>query len=212
MKTFELDNQYYLMRHGQSIANKEGLIVSKPHNAMNGYGLTTKGAEQVLNAALNTRLGRNIVIVSSDYKRAIETANIMHSVLGVTEPVLLEPLLRERDFGNWELTEHDNYDKVWEEDLNNPTQATNNVETVSQTLTRGLNAIEKLEDQYKGKKILLVGHGDVLQILCAHHHDINARFHRSLNSIANADIRSLTQAATMQKTILSPNQPQALGA
>lgn len=187
----KLSNRYYLMRHGESIANKEGLIVSSAFNAINRYGLTNKGAQQVLNAALNTRLGSELVIISSDYKRAIETATIMHSVLGATLCVGYEPLLRERDFGDWELGEHENYEKVWQQDLTNPQERINNVETVEETLERGLSVISKLEETFSDKKILLVGHGDVLQILFAYHHNINPRFHRSLNSIANADIRSL---------------------
>ena len=197
----KLNNRYYLMRHGESIANKEGLIVSKSNNALNHYGLTTKGADQVLNAALNTRLGKKIIIVSSDYKRAVETASIMHSVLGASQPVTHEPLLRERNFGDWELTEHENYENVWQQDLTRPEQSVNNVETVEQTLSRGLKVIANLEANYNNEKILLVGHGDVLQIMFAYHHNINPRFHRSLSSIANADIRSLTQLETLQKDL-----------
>jgi len=197
----QLNNRYYLMRHGESVANKEGLIVSASKNALSNYGLTTKGADQVLNAALNTRLGKKIIIVSSDYKRAVETANIMHGVLGVSQTVTLEPLLRERNFGDWELTEHENYEKVWQQDLTNPKQSVNNVETVEQTLNRGLKVIANLEASYENKKILLVGHGDVLQIMFAYHHNINPRFHRSLSSIANADIRSLTQLEILQKEL-----------
>ena len=59
------------MRHGQSTANKQGLIVSAPDNALNDYGLTLNGANQVLEAALNTRLNTNTIIVSSDYKLSL---------------------------------------------------------------------------------------------------------------------------------------------
>jgi len=186
-----LKNKYYLMRHGESIANKQGLIVSSANNAINDYGLTTKGAEQVLKAAFNTRLNKQVIIVSSDYKRAIETANIIHSVLGVENPVVKEPLLRERDFGDWELSDHSNYNDVWQQDLLKPSECVNSVESVKQTLKRGCKVITKLESKYHKETILLVGHGDVLQILFAYYQDIEARFHRSLSCINNADIRSL---------------------
>ena len=58
------------MRHGESLANRRGIIVSKPENALNDFGLTPRGAEQVMQAALNTRLDRNTHEVSSDLKRA----------------------------------------------------------------------------------------------------------------------------------------------
>ena len=195
----KLNNKYYLMRHGQSTANKQGLIVSAPDNALNDYGLTLRGANQVLDAAINTRLNTNTIIVSSDYKRAIETANIMHSVLGIKTPVIKESLLRERFFGDWELSDHNNYNEVWKQDLINPASSSNKVESVDETLKRACKAIEKLETLYCDKTILLVGHGDVLQILGAYYQNISPRFHRSLNSIGNADIRSLQHNETKQK-------------
>lgn len=197
----QFKNRYYLMRHGESIANKEGLIVSSPNNAINRYGLTTNGANQVLEAALNTRLDDNAIIVSSDYKRAIESANIMHSVISTSSPIVIEPLLRERDFGQWELSDDSYYNNVWQQDIKSPNTRVNNVESVQQTLSRGLQVIKKLESMHQEKKILLVGHGDVLQILLAYYHQIDPRFHRSLNPIANADIRSLSQYDAYQKAL-----------
>ncbi len=187
------NNRYYLMRHGESLANRRGLIVSHPENAIENYGLTTKGAEQVMDAALKTRLSSDTVIISSDFKRAKETADIVSSVISSNDAVTLEPKLRERNFGDWELADHANYETVWQHDINNPSQSQQNVESVDQVLDRGLSVLTVLDKKYTNKNILLVGHGDVLQILLAHHHNINPRFHRSLSSIGNADIRSLAK-------------------
>lgn len=200
MNDAKRNNRYYLMRHGESLANRNGLIVSHPENAIDNYGLTAKGAEQVMNAALHTRLNIDTVIVSSDYKRARETAEIMHGVLGCKQPIKTDETLRERDFGNWELTDHQNYQQVWQNDINDPNNAANQVETVGQVLTRVLSTINHLDQQHTDKSILLVGHGDVLQILLAHHHNINPRFHRSLTSLANADIRSLAKLELAAKS------------
>jgi len=187
-------NRYFLMRHGESLANRRGIIVSKPENALNGFGLTPRGAEQVMQAALNTRLDRDTLVVSSDFKRAFETAEIMHSILSVSDTqVQIDTKLRERDFGDLELQDHGQYNDVWQHDLCHPNKRFKAVETVEQTLSRGLNVITKLEHDYTGRNILLVGHGDVLQILSAFHHDINPRFHRSLATFENACLRSLSK-------------------
>lgn len=185
-------NRYYLMRHGESTANRQGLIVSHPQNAINDYGLTTKGAEQVMNAALSTRLKNDTVIICSDYKRARETAEIVKSILGCSAELHLEPKLRERDFGQWELTDHKNYETVWRNDISHPQKKINDVETVNKVLERCLSVIEDLENKHRNRTILLVGHGDVLQVLLSYQHNIDPRFHRSLSSIGNADIRSLS--------------------
>ncbi len=181
------------MRHGESLANRRGLIVSAPDNALNDYGLTSKGADQVMASALNTRLSANITIITSDYKRARESAEIMSSVLSCSNDVLIDTRMRERDFGAYELSDHSNYETVWQNDVTNPDESINGVETVENVLKRGLATIESLEKTHRNQTILLVGHGDVLQILLSHHQNINPRFHRSLSSIGNADIRSLSK-------------------
>ena len=63
----QLENSYYVMRHGESLANIEKKIVSSPQNGLSGYGLTAKGKEQAA-AAINNfpNLGRDTVVVSSD--------------------------------------------------------------------------------------------------------------------------------------------------
>lgn len=189
----KLKNKYYLMRHGESLANRYNLIVSHEENALHGYGLTSMGAEQVVRAAVNTRLRKDTLIVSSDYKRAKETAEIMATILATSDPIQLQPLLRERDFGDYELHNHRSYELVWQQDLLRTSNPTNGVETVSQTLRRAQKAIETIEQTVKGRKVLLVGHGDLLQILQAHHHNIDTRFHRSLTTINNAEIRALNK-------------------
>jgi len=187
------------MRHGESLANRNGLIVSAPENALQDYGLTNVGAEQVMRAALNTRLDRTTLIVSSDYKRAVETANIMASVIDCENDTILDERLRERRFGDWELQDHANYEVVWKTDLTSPEKSINGVETVKNTLTRSLSLITDFEKRHNDRNILLVSHGDVLQILLAHHHNINPRFHRSLAGIGNADIRSLSKLELASK-------------
>jgi len=181
------------MRHGESIANLKGLIVSSPEQALAGFGLTGRGSHQVTHAALNTRLDRETIIVSSDYRRALETAEIVQSVIDTISPVSVDSRLRERDFGEYELMDHSHYNEVWKHDVNHPSESKNSVESVIDTLARGLDVIASLDQQYRNKSILLVSHGDVLQMLLAHHQCINPRFHRSLSNLANADIRSLTK-------------------
>lgn len=188
------------MRHGESLANRQGIIVSTPENALSRYGLTARGVEQTVQAALGTRLDRNTIIVSSDYKRAIETAEIVKSVIDVKTSISIDVNLRERNFGNYELQDHKRYDEVWQNDIAYPSNSMSGVETVDQTLERSLKVILALEALYIDSTILLVSHGDLLQMLFAHYHHINARFHRSISSINNAEIRSLAKLEIASKS------------
>lgn len=180
------------MRHGESIANRKGLIVSHPNNALDGYGLTTFGAEQAMKAAATTRLSSDMIIVSSDYRRARETAEIVQHVVAVSTPILYHQGLRERNFGNLELKDYEHYESVWYGDARKPELAEQGVESVHQCLERTKQVIDELESHCTDEKILLVSHGDVLQILLSYHQGIDPRFHRTITPIRNAEIRSLT--------------------
>ena len=190
-----MPNQYYVMRHGESSSNRQGIIVSKPCNARHYFGLTNKGAEQVMQSATYTRLGPDTIVISSDYRRAVETAEILHDIICLNTPLIFDARLRERDFGTWELTHHDNYRHVWQSDEQFPNQRVNRVESVSSVLSRVLTLVNELDNTYQNSKVLLVGHGDVLQILLAASQGLEPKFHRSLAPLRNAEIRSLPAIA-----------------
>ena len=198
------DNHYFLMRHGESVANHRGLIVSCPDNAVNGYGLTASGARQVTDSALATQLDRRTIIVSSDYLRARQTAELMHEITSAETSVELDPGLRERNFGEWELRGQAAYQTVWKNDLENPNLSIGEVESVADVLDRARKVISRLNGLYQNKSILLVGHGDVLQILLAFHHRLDPRFHRSLTAIKNAEIRILSDVSQDSNSGLRP--------
>ncbi len=166
-----LHNQYFALRHGESEANQREIIVSDPKNGMNMYGLTSKGAKQVrvtVQEAYDAGiLNSATVIYSSDFTRTQETAQIARQVLGCG-PVNLTPKLRERFFGNWEKTHTSNYEKVWSDDEKDFCHKKEGVESRAEVLERTLALIIVLEEQHKGKRFLLVSHGDPIQILHAY--------------------------------------------
>src|SRR5688500_18160549 len=99
-----LGNTYYALRHGKSLANEAEMIVSDPDQGVPGYGLSEEGRRQVASAVGKAREGHaldhNTLIVSSDFARARESAEIAAGILG-TEDIILTPKLRERFFGSW---------------------------------------------------------------------------------------------------------------
>ena len=191
-------NRYFAMRHGESIANRQQLVVSHESNALNGYGLTALAAEQVMQSALTTRLKADTIIVSSDYLRAKETADILRTIICAKAKVKLESRLRERDFGEFELGHINAYDKVWHNDELSICDKTMRIESVGSVLTRGLEVITELDQNFNGKDIVIVGHGDVLQILITYYQGFEPKFHRSIASIKNAKIRRLPSLENIQ--------------
>jgi len=81
----------FLIRHGETLGNA-ARIVQRPDNPLSPRGIAQ--AER-----LARRLGREPVarIMSSDLTRAAMTAAHLRQVTGA--PLQIEPLLRERDFG-----------------------------------------------------------------------------------------------------------------
>ena len=75
-----LKNHYFALRHGESMANVEGLIVSTPENGVPNYGLSDNGKNQVRQSVTSAKksklLNASTLIISSDFKRARESAEI----------------------------------------------------------------------------------------------------------------------------------------
>ncbi len=100
--------------------------------------------------------------------------------------------MRERYFGDWEQKHNRHYQDVWDEDINDPNHKNNNVESTAEVLDRTTSLIKDLEEKYSGKKILLVSHGDALQILQTGFEKVSSSCHRSLPHLNVAEIRELT--------------------
>jgi probable phosphoglycerate mutase len=190
-----LANRFSLMRHGQSKANVAGIIVSCMENDRRGdYGLSELGRQQALAAARGCDFPGDTVICSSDFSRARQTAEIVRAQLGAAEVVITEAL-RERCFGDWEGSPTGNYARVWAADETNPGDTDGNVEPAAAVLERTTALIVDLERRYSGRDILLVSHGDPLQILQAGFLRIDPSRHRSLPPLEVAEIRRLRLAA-----------------
>jgi probable phosphoglycerate mutase len=196
--TNTLRNNYYALRHGHSEANRDGIILSDPRLGVPEYGLTELGIEQV-RTSVNKALRENnpdlekekVIIISSDFKRAKETTDIAKEVLQIEQPAIYTPKLRERFFGDLEKTSNKGYDLIWSYDKDNSGHTWRNVESVDSTLSRSTGLIKELDNTYTDKTIILVSHGDTLQILQTGYLKIDPRQHRSVKHLNTAELRKL---------------------
>lgn len=194
-----LVNTYYVLRHGKSLANDEELIVSHPDDGVPCYGLSEEGwrqvAEAVENAINNHILDQTALIVSSDFARARETAESAARLLG-TQDIILTSRLRERYFGTWDKQHNRNYQRVWDADAADGTHKQDNVESTQEVVSRTTLLIMDLERDYSGRTILLVSHGDALQILQTAFERVDSSRHRQLLHLETGQIRKLELRAT----------------
>ena len=157
-----MNNIYFFMRHGQSLANLKHLVISDPKNGVKHYGLSALGKKQVLDSiSANKDLDKDTIIYSSDFKRARESAEIVRGYLKAKKPILKEEL-RERHLGNYEKGKDDMYDLFWAEDLKGKTLTS--VEPIQSVAARVTRLIQEIEKKHNNKKILFVAHGDIISV------------------------------------------------
>ncbi len=172
----------YIVRHGQTEENIRRMFQGHLPGT-----LTEKGKEQIRATAerLSAEDVRFRCIVTSDLKRAVDSANIIGEHLCL--PVIPMKVLRERDWGVYtgvllsEAVDKYRKDGKW-------VFPDGSVESEEEIFQRAQKALKELKERYKDDAIILVTHGQFARNLIA------ARFNGSYHEVAsfmNAEIRKL---------------------
>lgn len=149
-----------LVRHGQSEWNAIG--------RWQGWAdpeLSALGREQSRLATAG--VGRVDAVVSSDLRRAFDTATIMAEGLGVG-PVAVEPLLRERDVGEWTGLTRSEIEQRWPGALAGPMPDPPGGEGWAEVRERMRSAVDGLAATHTEEVVLAVTHGGVIRGLERH--------------------------------------------
>lgn len=188
----QLENRYFVLRHGEAKQNVQGILISDPNKGIDKFGLTLRGRRQVKKSLLeNDILDTDTLIFASDFKRTRETAGIAKKILKVSN-VYYRSELRERFMGEWEGKEEAKAaPKLWEGDAKNPDNKKRDVESPNEVLRRTTAFVRDLEKKQRGKKILLISHADPIHILQAGFMKIDSSRHREVPPIGNGEIREL---------------------
>ncbi len=191
-----LKNRYFIWRHGESEANISNVIVSKPENGIDNFGLTEAGIRQVRRQATITHLlsrgifGPDGLIYSSPFLRCIQTAEVIAQVTGLAE-ITVANELRERDFGELEGKHTSWYGVVYDLDKAYPSHNFFGVENTDEVSERVTVLVRDLEDRYERRKIILVTHADVGEILQTAFLGLPPQAHRELPKLGNSELREL---------------------
>ncbi|MBA0771763.1 hypothetical protein Gotri_007240 [Gossypium trilobum] len=219
-----LRNRYWVLRHGKSIPNEKGLIVSslviseidrarspcvmvdltrssKHGGDENGirleYQLASEGVEQAELAGKlflkelkeNDIPLENVRMCYSPFARTRHTAEVVASTLNLPfegpQCKVMEDL-RERYFGpSFELLSHDKYTEIWAMDEKDPFTRPEGGESVDDVASRLASAMATMESEYQGCTILVVSHGDPLQILQTILNAASKQMEQSCNDLAS---------------------------
>ncbi|MDC7223270.1 MAG: histidine phosphatase family protein [Spirochaetales bacterium] len=185
-----MNNRYYALRHGRSEANEAGKIVSSPEEGTRLWGLTETGRKQVADGIGRSGLGEETVIVTSDFRRTRETARLAAELLHCPEPEE-DARLRERFFGDYDGKDNSHYERIWEKDVKNGHNKEGNVESPEEVRHRVSRLVMELEERFHDRDIILVSHGDALQIGQTWFEQRDSREHRDLAHLETGEVRRL---------------------
>lgn len=190
-------NVYFTLRHGQSENNALDRVSSNPKNT---YHLTKKGKKQVEDSvkAFARRLkGKKIdLIVSSDFARARETAQLAAALLGYDAKVVIDKRLREINCGMFDdkpVAEYHAYFASLEEKF---IKAAPKGESLNDVKKRMTEFVYEIDQKYAGKNILIVSHEYPIWALFAGVRGLNGAKAVALRKpnadfIKNAEIKKL---------------------
>lgn len=130
-----------LVRHGETDWNAEGKLQGHTDRPLNDFG------RRQANTLADRLAGEDIAaIYSSDLARAKETAEIVGARVGV--PVVVDPDLREKNWGTWEGLTGDERLKVEFAG-----------ESTEEHRDRTLRAIGRIVDRHPRERVVVVTHG-----------------------------------------------------
>jgi len=189
-------NEFYIMRHGESDHNvnkiADGIL---EHSIVN---LTKKGIKQVEKTvlALKKKDVKFDLIIASDFPRTKQTAEIAKAHLGIPE-IVFDERLREISVGIFEgkptKEYHKYFNSLLEKFYKNPPEG----ESLTDLKIKSASFLKEINEKYKNKKILIIGHEYSLWILSGvaqgldNHEIINLRKGSNKDFIGLAETQKL---------------------
>eukprot|EP00434_Breviolum_minutum_P004966 symbB.v1.2.004381.t1/scaffold246.1/size253235/7 len=193
----KLRHRFFALRHGESKANVAKIIISDPKVGTKAYGLTAAGRRGATKAGkiFKNSAAKRVVMVTSDFCRARETAQLFAKALrkaGRVCPLRIAKELRERRFGSLEAESDCRYPEVWAKDQVDCSARPFGVEAAEAVQRRTSKLVARLDREAPlGADVVLVSHGDALQILQTAFMGLSAKKHRTLPHLDRAELREL---------------------
>lgn len=156
------DVTVHLVRHGQSRWNAEGRLQGQTADV----ALTAVGLRQADQAARTLTSSGATRVISSDLRRALETARPVAEVLGVQ--VELEPALREQALGVFEgRLSRDAWREPDADRWADPTWRPPGGESAHDVFLRLQGFVTRLMVEAPTSPLVLVSHGDTIRVALA---------------------------------------------
>ncbi len=189
-------NNYFVMRHGQTNHNLEGVWSCDSHLP---DPLTEEGKRQVEETAKSLADKKIDLIICSPFPRTQQTAHEVAEALGIDK----ETIIADKRLGEWNIGKE--YDQRPFADFFAVRNASNaqryqfktaDGESYAEVFQRVGNFLYDIEENYQGKNILIISHGAPCRSLVNISEGIsfNELYEntRDFNDFANAQVRSIS--------------------
>ncbi|HQK63860.1 MAG TPA: histidine phosphatase family protein [Candidatus Staskawiczbacteria bacterium] len=159
-------NKYFLLRHGQTIFQKEKIERIYSDDEYVSLEITQEGREKIAKQAEILKEKNIDLIFSSPLLRARQSAQIVSEILG--SPIIFDDRLVDMKMGEFSgqaTSVYDDFFLIKKLGLEN---RPNGGENWVDILARMKSLIGDIEAKYENKNILIVSHGEPLWLWAAH--------------------------------------------
>ena len=147
----------YLVRHGQTDANKNRIVQGRIDNPLNHKGIQQAMQTGKYFKQHNIRFD---IFITSPLSRAFNTAEIISEAMMTKRPIVIDYGLIERNFGQIDNTKIDkNYQALISEGK------VKNMEGNASLEKRVMEALKRITQRYPEKTILIITHSHVIKAL-----------------------------------------------
>lgn len=194
----------YVVRHGQTHGNLEGLFCGHTETALTPTGIAQAEA-----------LGRKLAVVpfdaayASDLSRAGDTAAFILGANPAAPPLRVDPRLREMHYGEWEALPatvlRERFPDLWGDFLAARTHALPGGESIAMIRERMAAAVRDAATAHPGGNVLVVTHGQAIMALLAELLSVPLEASWSF-AVENTSVSRLHIGASGRATVLSFNE------
>lgn len=160
----KLKNKYFLLRHGQTVYQKNEIRVNYPAGADYILPITKEGQDMIKVSAESLKRENIGLIFASPYLRTRQSAELAAKVLGIKE-INYDERLVDIKMGEFASKTYKEYEDFFSKKLERFEKRPKGGENWSDIILRLKSFLKDVEKKYQGKNILVVSHADPLWLL-----------------------------------------------
>lgn len=160
----KLNNKYFLLRHGQTIYQKNRTRVNYLADADFKLSITEEGEEMIKTAAESLKEEKISLIFASPFLRTKQSAEIAAQILGI-EKINYDDRLVDIKMGGFAGKTYKEYEDFFSEKSERFEKKPEGGESWNDIILRLKSFLNDIENDYEKKTILVISHADPLWLL-----------------------------------------------